>query len=262
MGGDRLVHREQNFYNQRWAHAELSAVEAERAAVTVAAIPRDCKCILDVGCGDGRVTKEVRRAVGCYVVGFDLSTRALARLDLPKCCGSAAELPFAGSSFDLVMATEIMEHLPEEPYRRMLGELARVAGRYILTTVPNCEDLQENTALCAACGAHFHIWSHMRAYTPELMESLFPGFKVKCLSSFGSPVDKYNTLLLWLRHRVARAWAWEENRTVCYHCHATRPQRPRWPFLARVCDFLNARFWAPYAKRASWILTVYVRNGS
>ena len=45
-----------------------------------------------MGCGDGRVSKEVSKALGCYVAGFDLSTVALANLSLPKCWGSAGEL--------------------------------------------------------------------------------------------------------------------------------------------------------------------------
>ena len=259
MAAERLIEREQNFYDQHWEHAALSPAEVERATVTLAAIPRDCKRVLDVGCGDGRLSKEVSKEGERYVVGLDLSTAALARVSLPKCCGSAAELPFADSSFDLVMATEIVEHVPEALYGRVLGELARVSSKYILITVPNGENLDENTALCAACGGHFHVWGHMRAYTSEIMERLFAGFSLSYVSSFGGPVDKYNKLLLWIRHRVAGSWAWETG-TVCYRCHATRPHQARSPFLAKVCDFLNARFWAPHAKRAGWLLALYVRQ--
>lgn len=259
MAGESLTRREQNFYDQRWDHAQLSPAEVERATVTLAAIPRDCKRILDVGCGDGRISKRVSKELGCYVVGFDLSTVALARLSLPRCCGSAAELPFSDGSFDLIIATEIIEHVPASLYERSLTELARVAGKYILITVPNGENLEENTAVCGACGAHFHIWGHMRTYTPELMERLFSGFDLSYVSSFGNPVEKYHALLLWIRHRVAGAWAAEAG-AVCYKCHATRLHPARFPFLARVCDFLNARFWAPHAKRASWLLALYVRQ--
>jgi hypothetical protein len=69
----------------------------------------------------------------------------------------------------------------------------------------------------------------------------------------------YGRLLLRLRHRVAGDWDWEEIRTVCYQCHATRPAPPRWPLLARICYFLSARFWVAHAKRAGWILAFYAR---
>ena len=259
MADERMIELEQSFYDRRWEHAALSPAEVERAAVTLAAIPRDSRRILDVGCGDGRISKEVSKDLGRYVVGLDLSTVALAGLSLPKCCGSAAELPFADSSFDLIMATEIVEHVPEALYGRMLSELARVSAKYILITVPNEENLEENTALCGACGEHFHIWGHMRTYTSENMGRLFAGFKLSYLSSFGSPVDKYHRLLLWIRHRVAGSWAWETG-TICYKCHATRAHQARSPLLARVCDFLNARFWAPHSKRTGWLLALYLRQ--
>jgi hypothetical protein len=212
-----------------------------------------------MGCGDGRISQKVSKGSGVYVVGFDLSTVALARLSLPRCCGSAAELPFADGSFDLVMATEIMEHLPASLYERSLTELARVAGRHILITVPNGENLEENTAVCGACRAHFHIWGHVRTYTPELMERLFSGFDLSHISFFGSRVEKYHPFLLWIRHQVAGAWATEAG-AVCHKCHASQLQPARIPILAKVCDFLNARFWAPRAKRTGWLLALYLRQ--
>jgi SAM-dependent methyltransferase len=259
VAAESLTRREQSFYNQRWDHTQLSSAEIERATITLAAIPRDCKRILDVGCGDGRVSQKLSNELGLYVVGCDLSSVALARLSLPRCCGSAAELPFADKSFDLTIATEILEHMPASQYERSLTELARVAGKYILITVPNGENLDENTAVCGACGAHFHIWGHVRTYTPELMQRLFSDFDLSYISPFGSLEEKYHALLLWIRHRVAGAWA-AEPETICHECHATQLRPPRFPFLAKVCDFLNARFWAPHAKRAGWLLALYVRQ--
>ncbi len=258
MPASELIQREEHFYDRRWETRESSAGEMERIAVTLAAIPRPCKSLLDVGCGDGRLVLRIREKLGGLVVGFDLSTVALANVADPKCCGSADWLPFANRSFEVLLATEILEHVPHALYSRVLEELVRVADRYIVITVPNGENLNEVSARCGACGSRFHVWGHVRSYTPDVLEALFVGFKPIRFFSFGEQVGLYNRPLLWLRQRVAGAWYWERN-TACYFCRATCPPSPRWPFLARVCDALNARFWASFFKRSSWLLCLYAR---
>ncbi len=254
-----LIQREQDFYDQRWEHCELGQNELARIAFTLASVPPDCRRVLDMGCGDGRVSHEVSKKPGCFLVAFDLSTVALNHLSVPKCCGSAEQLPFPDRSFDLVMATEILEHLPVALYQQVISELARVADKHILVTVPNSENLEEHTAVCGTCGSRFHVWGHQRFYTPDMLPRLFTGFNLTQLTPFGSSVETYNKYLLWLRRRVAGAWYWED-RTVCYFCQAKAQPSPRWVFLARLCDFLNARLWAPFSKRRSWLLGLYARE--
>jgi SAM-dependent methyltransferase len=258
-----LTQRERDFYDQRWEISgeapSITAAEQDRIAQTTAVIPQGCKSLLDVGCGDGRLCKEVTEKLQCFLVAFDLSTVALARLAVPKCCGSAARLPFRDRSFDLVMATEVIEHLPDALYHQVLGELARVADKYILTTVPNRENLKEHLARCPACGSQFHVWGHVRSYSPGLLKEAFSGFKSVRIFALGDRVGTYNKFLLWLRHWLADAWYWED-RTFCPTCHASDRPSPRWSFLARLCDSLNFRLWAPLFKRRGWLLGLYQRE--
>jgi SAM-dependent methyltransferase len=222
-------------------------------------VPGGCKRVLEVGCGDGRIAHAVSLRFGCLVVGFDLSPVALAKLALPKCCGSAAQLPFRDASFDVVMATEMLEHLPETLYRSVLTELQRVSSRHILITVPNQENLKEATVACGACGKRFHKWGHMRNYTPSALESMMKGFRLVRVSPFGGREPRYNRLLLWLRQEIARDWFWDED-TVCRHCGASRQPAARFPLLGRICDALNARIWAPLTRKETWLLAIYARK--
>ncbi|MEX2645727.1 MAG: class I SAM-dependent methyltransferase [Gaiellaceae bacterium] len=102
-----------------------------------------CERFLDAGCGDGRHLVAVGRSAGS-LTGLDLSERILQTArqalaveglaaDLRQ--GNLEALPFADAEFDLVLCTQVIEHLlaPE----RGVAELARVlrpGGRLVLTT--------------------------------------------------------------------------------------------------------------------------------
>jgi ubiquinone/menaquinone biosynthesis C-methylase UbiE len=98
--------------------------------------------VLDVGCGEGVLTYGwARRLPSTRVVGLDLPDPRLqaqwsARLapNLEFTTGSGGSLPFSDDEFDLVAAIEALEHVPDPA--RMLEQMARVARRHVLVSVP------------------------------------------------------------------------------------------------------------------------------
>jgi ubiquinone/menaquinone biosynthesis C-methylase UbiE len=96
--------------------------------------------VLDLGCGAGELTAEVA-AAGAVVVGVDVAQAALERART-KCPGLEFRLaPFDGplpledNSFELVWASEVIEHVADTA--RWLSEVRRVlapGGRLLLTT--------------------------------------------------------------------------------------------------------------------------------
>ncbi|AKB73992.1 SAM-dependent methyltransferase [Methanosarcina lacustris Z-7289] len=97
----------------------------------------DVNSVIDIGCGEGFIINCLNRP---DITGVDISKKAL---DIAKqknpgcnfCTGSVYDLSFKESSFDLVIATEILEHLenPEEA----LQEIGRISSSYCLFSVPN-----------------------------------------------------------------------------------------------------------------------------
>ncbi|CAN5868568.1 class I SAM-dependent methyltransferase [soil metagenome] len=106
--------------------------------------------VLDLGCGEGRHVHGIHMLPGVNVVGLDLDIPSLVKardgLDhLPPVTdaastnflsGDAYRLPFADAAFDVVICSEVLEHLHE--YDRALAEIRRVlkpGGRFV-PTVP------------------------------------------------------------------------------------------------------------------------------
>lgn len=97
---------------------------------------------LDVGCGEGILTERwARRLPSTRVVGLDLPDPRLQAQwtgrrapNLEFTTGTGDSLPFSDNEFDLVAAIEALEHVPDPA--RTLDEMARVAGRHLLVSVP------------------------------------------------------------------------------------------------------------------------------
>ena len=92
--------------------------------------------VLDAGCGTGRALPFLREAVGPsgVVVAFDLTPEMLyeARRRHPAASpafvlGDVVRLPFLSGTFDAVIASGLVSHLPDA--QAGLQELARVCGR-------------------------------------------------------------------------------------------------------------------------------------
>lgn len=95
--------------------------------------------ILEVGVGEGEVAGRVReRFPAARFVGIDLPDPALAtHWRAEQLAGSFADiasLPFPDASFDLVLAIEVLEHVPDPA--AALRELRRVANGRLVLSVP------------------------------------------------------------------------------------------------------------------------------
>ncbi len=97
--------------------------------------------ILDVGCGEGFTLNKLKENnVGKKYLGIDYSKTAIEigkklYSDLDLKTGNIYKLGFKDNSFDLVICSEVLEHL-ENP-KKGLKELIRVSKKYILLSVPN-----------------------------------------------------------------------------------------------------------------------------
>ena len=101
------------------------------------------RSFLDAGCGEGFVAQRVLGEVpgidltGCDVSDTALAVAARANPDGHFVPGSVVALPFPDDSFDVAGCFEVLEHLPGDLPRQALAELARVARRAVVLSVPH-----------------------------------------------------------------------------------------------------------------------------
>lgn len=96
--------------------------------------------VLDAGCGEGFVIERLKKDLPAQFMGLDIEKDALniakgknPQVDFKQ--ASVYDIPFEDKSFDLVILSEVLEHL-EDP-TKALYEVARVAGKYVLVSVPH-----------------------------------------------------------------------------------------------------------------------------
>lgn len=138
---DGIYRAHQPIYGFRAGHCEPGlAGRYVRTLEIMRALSRlSFESCLDVGAAEGYKAALVRRLFGARVVACDLSESACLRAreiyGLDAEAADARELPFADESFDAVLSSETLEHVPD--FEGAVRELARVAARALVITVPH-----------------------------------------------------------------------------------------------------------------------------
>ena len=143
--------------------------ELRQRTVTLAG-PQPGEYVIDVGCGTGTLAIEVQRRVGSAgrVVGIDPSAQQIARArakaarrDIPVEfeIGVIEQLAFPDQTFDVVLSTLMMHHLPLSLKRQGLAEIARVlkpGGRLIIADFKRNQERAGRAARFHAGGSGLH----------------------------------------------------------------------------------------------------------
>ena len=177
----------------------------------------DPKSILDFGCGDGRLLSElVPRFPVSELWGVDVDGRALrfagAFHDEAKVLFARSLKELRGKRFDVIVASEVMEHIsPEEcpPVVAALGELVSPSGAVIVTVPTHNRHLSKKhfrhfdaTELAALFGSHFKLVSSRYICRVGLVSRLIEGMVVNRLFVANWPP--------WLRILRAAYCRWVE----------------------------------------------------
>jgi SAM-dependent methyltransferase len=245
------------YYNQKefWG-ADKSPDEIERITTIISMIPEQVVSILDAGCGDGAVSNGL---IDSYesVYCMDISEEALKHAKGNKVLGSLESIPFEESRFDLVISSEVLEHLPDAVYHKTVSEVSRVAGKYIMISVPNDEPLEDTYALCNSCGNQFNVWHHVRRFNVKNVSGIFPEFRLLKTTFCGPDHPISNSYLTQLVRKVGGGYPYTPT-TICSQCGSRDIRKSRRTPLTMAINALNVLI--SYKKRKRWMVALYERK--
>jgi SAM-dependent methyltransferase len=235
--------------------ADEGVEDEERTPATLAMIPYDVNSLLDVGCGDGTLLRSADSAM--LKVGVDISYAALRLVTSGhRVLASSETLPFPENGFDLVMSTEVLEHLPEGVFEASCSEIQRVARRYVLLSVPFHEDLAGKQARCTRCGHVYHIYLHLRSFDLSELEGIFDSYQLKEYR-FSGPLEKtYPSWLLRIRRKYGHRWEWDKA-ALCPRCGYNDSQPPGRSIISVTTSLLAGLIGKRYPK---WVSVLYEKK--
>jgi hypothetical protein len=86
--------------------------------------------VLEIGLGNHVVSDYLKIRVSRYL-SMDIDFHVL-----PSVYASITNIPFHNNGFDVILAAEVLEHLPFEAFTPVLLELRRVTKKFVIISIP------------------------------------------------------------------------------------------------------------------------------
>lgn len=172
--------------------------------------------ILDFGCGTGHFLAQLASLrPDLHLHGVDFSSESIQAAK--ETCASlepppdlrvmiGASTSWSNQTFDAVYSLEVVEHLSTPLLHAMVTEIKRLLkpGGYLVITTPNDEDLEKLHTCCPNCQSTFHIWQHVRSWSPESLNEYMMTLGFALVSARATELRPTRMrLLLWIA-RAAR----------------------------------------------------------
>ena len=197
--------------------------------------------VLDIGCGDGRLTTEAVNGSGAVTVGIDVSALALAGarergVTAVQAGFDGTCLPFADESFDTVLLHQVIEHVADTD--GLVEEATRVLvpGGTLLLSTPNLGAWFNRVLLAAGVQPVFsevslravygrpgqEVAGHLRLFTHRALAGFLASHDLDAVTIAGATYHDVPKSLRWLDRLLVRSPALAAQLLVEARKRATR----------------------------------------
>ncbi len=148
--------------------------------------------VLNIGIGLGFLEEKLSED-GFEVYALDPSKEVVKNLkakNIKAKIGNIENHPFKKDFFDLIVISEVIEHIPKQNLKKAITEIHNILKYQgiLIATVPYNENLQDNDTICPKCGNQFHRWGHHNTFKKKAFLNLFQNnFKIKKIKIMSFP---------------------------------------------------------------------------
>lgn len=180
------------------------ARERDRLERTLALIPPDARTGLEIGFNQLQMTRLL--ASKLELVSIDIPHPFPPNSAHKLVFASIEALPFADRAFDIVVCTEVLEHLPDPLRLHGINELKRVAKQYLLISVPYKQRVWNEYFKCTNCGFVGNTMGHLHHFDDQNLQQLFAGYGLKKKELIGNIIGYAPDFMYRAKNRLGNAW--------------------------------------------------------
>ena len=230
--------------------------ERERTADLLALSSQTKGSVLEVGARDGHFTRLLVDRFD-RVTALDLGLPEIADPRVDCVAGDVTNLPFADDSFDLVVCTEVLEHIAPAQLEVACRELVRVTAGHLLIGVPYKQDTRVGRTTCLACGARNPPWGHVNIFDELRLRELFADVAIARMNFVGVNDNATNFVSSSLMDAAGNPYGTYGQDEPCVACGASlvqaSPRRMHHKVLTRLAHWALVVTKPFKASHPSWI---------
>lgn len=198
------------------------------------------RSVLEIGARDSYITRLLAETFE-QVVSLDLDRPEPVSPNVVCVKGDVRALQWGANQFDLVLCSEVLEHVPSVDLEHACSELARVAKRSVLIGVPFEQDLRVARTRCARCGAINPPYGHVNRFTRRRLDRLFPSMWAVAEEEIGWTRERTNAVSSALMQLAGHPWGTYDQDEPCVSCGGAIGPPPRASIPARAMASLAWR---------------------
>ena len=191
--------------------------EQERIRNLVDIMPKGFSTLLDVGARNGYISSQLTPYFRSITV-LDLKKPELNKENIICVRGDVTHLEFMDNSFDVILCSEVLEHIPPELLSKACEEMTRVSKHFVITGTPYKQDVRLGRTICLSCKRINPPWGHLNSFDENKLKKLFEPLTLRSISFVGEQKAKTNLISTYLMDLAGNPYGTYNQKELCIYC--------------------------------------------